>query len=131
MVEWLKKEFDLIVAKLDAEAKSAYALIISFFKEVITEEEAALFPAFKAQVIQLFNDEAKMTGLDVQSRVALAVAEGTADLAQNVVIAKNALFNSWAWAIAHKTGQINGNQGNFANGVDAGSADSTSSSSAA
>lgn len=106
-------EADLVMLKnwIEGEANTAISFLLSFFQEAITEEEAALFPAFKSQVVQLFNDEAAMQGLDLQARVALAVTEATADLAVDVVLAKNALFNSWAWAIAHQQGLTNGNQG--------------------
>ena len=36
--------------------------------------------------------------------------------AEDFVIAKNALFHSWAWAIAHQQGLIDGNQGNSSTG---------------
>ena len=110
---WILNELKALIGKLESEAQSAITFLLSFFKEAITEEEAALFPAFKAQAIQLFNDEAKMEGLNVQARVALAVAEGTADLAADIVLAKNALFHSWAWAIAHQQGIKDGNQGSM------------------
>ena len=48
------------------------------------------------------------------------VVEATADLAADVVLAKNALFNSWAWAIAHQQGITNGNQGNLSGGTQVG-----------
>lgn len=107
----LKAEWDKFLAWEQQAAQSAITFLLSFFKEAISEEEAALFPAFKAQVIKLFNDEAAMQGLTLKERVALAVTEGTVDLAQDLVIAKNALFNSWAWAIAHQQGLMDGNQG--------------------
>lgn len=105
---------------IQSEASTAWAFLISFFKEAITEEEASLFPAFQAQAVQIFNDAVKTAGLTVQERVALVVVEATADLAQDVVLAKNALFNSWAWAIAHQQGITNGNQGNLAGGTQTG-----------
>jgi hypothetical protein len=111
-----------VVAALESQAGTSLAFLLSFFKEAITEEEAALFPVFKAQVVKLFNDEAAMAGLDVKARVALAVVEGTADLAADVVLAKNALFNSWAWAIAHEQGLIDGNQGSSSTGDFSGTA---------
>ena len=101
---------------VETEANTALSFLLSFFKEAISEEEAALFPAFKAQVLQLWNDETKIAGLDVKGRVALAVTEGTVDLAADIVLAKNALFNSWAWAIAHQQGLTNGNQGSSPTG---------------
>ena len=105
---------------LEAEAGTAIAFLLSFFKEAISEEEAALFPAFQSQAIQIFGDAVKTAGLTVEQRVALVVVEATADLAADVVLAKNALFNSWAWAIAHQQGITNGNQGNLSGGTQVG-----------
>jgi len=110
---------------LEAEASTAWAFFMSFLKEAISEEEAALFPAFKAQAVQIFNDAVKTAGLTVQERVSLVVAEATVDLAEDVVLAKNALFNSWAWAIAHQQGITNGNQGSSSTGDFSGAANST------
>lgn len=120
-------ENDLIALKnwFLSEATSAISFLLTFVKEAVTEEEAALFPAFKAQVVQLFNDEAVMQGLDVKARVALAVTEATADLAADIVLAKNALFNSWAWAIAHQQGLTNGNQGTSSTGDFSGNTSTT------
>jgi hypothetical protein len=114
-----------IIASLEAQAGTAISFLLSFFKEAISEEEAALFPAFKEQVIQLWNDETKIAGLNVQQRVDLAVIEGTAYLAADLVLAKNALFNSWAWALAHQTGQTNGNQGSSTTGDFSGNANNS------
>ena len=111
MWDTILADLKAVVAALESQAGTALAFLLSFFKEAVTEEEAALFPVFKAQVVKLFNDEAAMQGLQVKDRVALAVTEATADLAQDVVLAKNALFHSWAWAIAHEQGLIDGNQG--------------------
>lgn len=105
---------------IESNASTAIAFLLSFFKEAISEEEAALFPAFQTQAIQIFNDAVKTQGLTVQQRVALVVVEATADLAADVVLAKNALFNSWAWAIAHQQGIIDGNQGNMPAGNSSG-----------
>lgn len=105
-----------ILSKIEAEAGTALSFLLSFFKEAITEEEAALFPAFQALATQILNDEAKITGLNVQERVAVIVADFAATIPADIALAKNALFNSWAWAIAHQTGQINGNQGNLPGG---------------
>ena len=104
-------------AWVEKEASTAWSFLVSFLKEAISEEEAALFPAFQTQAVQIFNDGVKTAGLTVQQRVALVVVEATADLAADVVLAKNALFNSWAWAIAHQQGIVNGNQGNLPGGV--------------
>lgn len=106
-----------LVATLEAQAGSAISFLLSFFKEAITEEEAALFPAFQALANQILNDEAKITGLNVQQRVLVIVADFAATIPADIALAKNALFNSWAWAIAHKTGQIDGNQGNLTGGT--------------
>ncbi len=119
-MEWLKHELLCLIAKIEGELSTDWRFLWSFIKEAVKEEEAALFPKFREQAIKLFNDEAAMQGLSVKDRVALAVSEGTADLAEDIVIAKNALFNSWAWAIAHQTGQIDGNQGILENGVQQG-----------
>lgn len=105
---------------IESEAKTAWSFLMSFLKEAISEEEAALFPAFQAQAVQIFNDAVKTAGLTVQQRVALVVVEATADLAADVVLAKNALFNSWAWAIAHQQGIVDGNQGNLPSGTQIG-----------
>ncbi len=101
---------------VEATASTAWAFFMSFLKEAISEEEAALFPAFQTQAVQIFNDAVKTAGLTVQQRVTLVVVEATADLAADVVLAKNALFNSWAWAIAHQQGLTNGNQGTSTTG---------------
>lgn len=115
-----------LIASIKAKASSALSFLLSFFKEAISEEEAALFPAFQAQVTAIFNDELKMSGLaTVQERVAVAVADATADLAADVVLAKNALFNSWAWAIAHQQGLTNGNQGSSVAGDFSGNTNNT------
>jgi hypothetical protein len=111
MWQIILNDLKAILIKIEGEAATAWSFLVSFFKEAITEEEAALFPVFKAQVVKLFNDEAAMQGLSVKDRVALAVTECTADFAQDLVIAKNALFHSWAWAIAHQQGLVDGNQG--------------------
>jgi ATP-dependent exoDNAse (exonuclease V) beta subunit len=112
---------------IEKEAGQAINFLLSFLKEAITEEEAALFPAFKQQVEQIFADEAKMSPFStVKERVALAVAEATADLAADLIIAKNALFHSWAWAIAHDKGLMDGNQGNSVNGDFSGNTNSAS-----
>lgn len=103
---------------IESEAKTAWSFLVSFLKEAISEEEAALFPAFQDQAVQIFNDAVKTQGLTVQQRVALVVTEATSDLAQDIVLAKNALFNSWAWAIAHQQGIIDGNQGILPGGSD-------------
>lgn len=107
---------------IEKEAGTAISFLLSFFKEAISEEEAALFPAFKTQAVQIFNDGVKTAGLTVEQRVALVVTEATVDLATDLVLAKNALFNSWAWAIAHQQGITNGNQGVLTGGVDTTSA---------
>lgn len=105
---------------IESNGSTAIAFLLSFFKEAISEEEAALFPAFQTQAIQIFNDAVKTAGLTVAQRVALVVTEATVDLATDVVLAKNALFNSWAWAIAHQQGLIDGNQGSLPGGVQQG-----------
>lgn len=105
---------------IEAEYKTAISFFIAFIKELMTEEEAALFPAFKTQAIQIFNDAVKTAGLTVEQRVALVVTEATVDLAADVVLAKNALFTSWAWAIAYQQGIINGNQGTLQGGTQTG-----------
>ena len=105
---------------IESEASSAFSFMTSFLKESISEEEAALFPAFQAQAVQIFGDAVKTQGLTVQQRVTLVVTEATVDLAADIVLAKNALFNSWAWAIAHQQGITNGNQGNLSGGTQVG-----------
>lgn len=126
MIEWVIKEFELLKNKLEEEAKTAWNFMASFFKEAISEEEAALFPAFKSQVVQLLSDEAAIQGLNLDARVALAIKEATADLATDLVIAKKAMFHSWAWAIAHKRGEIDGNQGSSSTGDFSGNTDGAS-----
>ena len=105
-----------ILTALEGQAATAFAFLMSFFKEAISEEEAALFPVFQTQAIQIFNDAVKTAGLTVEQRVALVVTEALADLAADIVIARTALYNSWAWAIAHQQGIINGNQGVLTDG---------------
>jgi hypothetical protein len=109
-----------ILAQIEGEASTAWSFLMSFFKEAIKEEEAALFPVFQTQAIQIFNDAVKTAGLTVEQRVALVVTEALADLAADVVIARTALYNSWAWAIAHQQGLTNGNQGTMPGGVSIG-----------
>ena len=101
---------------IESEASSKWNFFISFFKEAVTEEEAALFPAFQTQAVQIFNDAVMTAGLTVEQRVALVVAEAVKDLAQDIAIARTALYNSWAWAIAHQQGLSNGNQGSSSTG---------------
>ena len=110
---------------IESEVSTAWSFLMSFLKEAITEEEAALFPAFQTQAVQIFNDGVKTAGLTVEQRVALVVVEATADLAADLVLAKNALFNSWAWAIAHQQGIVNGNQGSSPTADFSGNANST------
>ena len=114
-----------VISKIEAEAGTALSFLLSFFKEATKEEEAALFPAFQALATQILNDEAKITGLNVQERVLVIVADFTATIPADIALAKNALFNSWAWAIAHQTGQLNGNQGVSTTGNFSGNADSS------
>lgn len=111
MKQFLAELKDLI-SKWEADVVSDWDLLISFIKEAIKEEEAALWPTVQAQAVQLFNDELKMSGLTtVAERVALIVAEVTAALAADGIIAKQTLMNAYVWAVAHKTGQMDGNQG--------------------
>lgn len=118
LVNALDAAWDDLKNFIEKDVSTAWSFLVSFFKEAISEEEAALFPAFQTQAVQIFNDAVKTQGLTVQERVALVVVEGTADLAADVVLAKNALFNSWAWAVAHQQGIVNGNQGVLPGGVD-------------
>ena len=62
-----------------------------------------------------------MAGLDVAGRVAVVVADFSAQLPADIALAKNALINSWAWAVAHQQGIVNGNQGVLPNGNSNGS----------
>jgi hypothetical protein len=105
------EELKALIAKWEAEASSAISLLLSFFKEAITEEEAALFPQFKALAIQIFGDEVKMAGLNLDARVAVVVADFMAQLPVDIALAKKALINSWAWAVAKQQGIVDGNQG--------------------
>ena len=123
-MNFIEQELSKVVAWIQAEAKSALSILVSFFKEAITEEEAALFPQFQALATQVLNDEAKILGLNVSQRVAVIVADFSAQLPQDIAIARNALLNSWAWAIAHQTGQKNGNQGVSSNADFSGNANS-------
>jgi hypothetical protein len=118
-----------IVAALEAQAGTALSFLLSFFKEAITEEEAALFPAFQALATKILNDEAAIQGLNVQQRINVVVADFLATLPADIVIAKTALVNSWAWAIAHQQGLTNGNQGVSATADFSGTTDSTPSAS--
>lgn len=109
-------EVETLLALLKTKAESAISIFLSFMGEAVTEEEAALWPQFKALAIQIFNDETKISGLDVPARVVVVVTDFSAQLPADVALAKNALINSWAWAVAYQTGQINGNQGNLPGG---------------
>ena len=100
-----------IVADIEAKASSELSLFLSFMKEAVTEEEAALWPQFQALATQIFGDEVKMAGLNLQARVAVVVADFLAQLPADVALAKTALVNSWAWAVAHQQGIVDGNQG--------------------
>ena len=100
-----------IVATIEQEAGTALTFLLSFLKEAITEEEAALFPAFQALATKILNDEAAIQGLNVQARVTLIVTDFLATLPADIALAKTALVNSWAWAIAHQQGIKDGNQG--------------------
>lgn len=120
LITALDSAWDDLKNWIESEASTAWSFLVAFLKEAITEEEAALFPAFQAQAIQIFNDAVKTEGLTVQERVALVVTEATVDLAADVVLAKNALFTSWAWAIAYQQGIKDGNQGNLPGGTQVG-----------
>jgi hypothetical protein len=114
----LLNDLKAIISKIEQEAGTALSFLLSFFKEAITEEEAALFPAFQALASKILNDEAAIQGLNVQQRVNVVVADFLATLPADIVLAKTALVNSWAWAIAHQQGLTNGNQGVLTGGVD-------------
>lgn len=100
-----------LVAQIEQEAGTALTFLLSFLKEAFTEEEAALFPAFQALATKILNDEAAIQGLDVKGRVALVVTDFLATLPSDIALAKTALVNSWAWAVAHQQGLTDGNQG--------------------
>jgi hypothetical protein len=106
------QDIEALLAKVKAELGTALSLFIAFIKEAVTEEEAALWPQFQALAIQIFGDETKMAGLNLDARVAVVVADFMAQLPADVALAKKALINSWAWAVAHQQGIVDGNQGN-------------------
>lgn len=112
MWETILNDLKAVIANIEAKAGSAISLLLSFFGEAFTEEEAVLWPQFKDLAIQIFGDELKMSGLDLAGRVAVVVADFSAQLPADVALAKQALINSWAWAVAHQQGIVNGNQGN-------------------
>ena len=105
-----------VLAKIEGEISTAWSFLMAFLKEAITEEEAALFPAFQALATKILNDEAAIQGLDVKGRVALMVTDFLATLPADIALAKTALVNSWAWAIAHQQGLTDGNQGSSSTG---------------
>lgn len=125
MIKWLITMVESLLTNLKAEAEKDIHLVLAFFQEAITEEEAALFPQFDLLASQILNDEARIQGLNVAQRVAIIVADFSAQLPADIAIAKNALINSWAWAKAHQTGQMNGNQGVSPSGDFSGGANST------
>lgn len=100
-----------IVADIESKAGTYLSIFISFMGQAVTEEEAALWPQFLTLANQIFNDEVKMAGLNVDARVAVVVADFLAQLPSDIALAKTALVNSWAWAVAHQKGLVNGNQG--------------------
>lgn len=104
-------EIKAIVAKIEAEIQSAWNFLISYIKEAVTEEEAALFPLIEAQAAQLLQDEAKTTGLTVKQRVAMAEAEIMADLILDGKVASATLVAAYVAVTAHKLGLVDGNQG--------------------
>ena len=114
-----------ILAKIEVEVGSAITFLLSFLREAVTEEEAALFPAFQALATKILNDEAAIQGLNVQARVTLIVTDFLATLPADIALAKTALVNSWAWAIAHQQGLTNGNQGTSSTGDFSGTASPT------
>lgn len=124
IIEDLENAWNAFKNWVESEASSALSFLVSFIKELVTEEEAALFPDFQKLATQILNDEAKVQGLNVQQRVDLIVADALVALPGIVSDSKVALLNSWAWAIAKKTGQTNGNQGSSPTGDFSGNADS-------
>ena len=77
-----------ILAKIEAEEGSAITFLLSFLKEAVTEEEAALFPAFQALATKILSDEAQIQGLNVQQRVLVIVADFSASLPADIALAK-------------------------------------------
>ena len=65
MWQTILSDLKAVVATIEAQASSALALFLSFIKEAVTEEEAALWPQFQALATQIFGDELKVSGLNV------------------------------------------------------------------
>lgn len=111
-MEQFLQELKTLIQNFEAKVVSAWDLLIAFIKEAIKEEEAALWPQVKAQAEAAFNDQLKMSGLStVQERVTVIVADVMVDLVADGITAKQTLINAYVWAVAHQTGQIDGNQG--------------------
>lgn len=110
-----------IVAKIESELANAWAFLMAYVKEAVSEEEAALFPLIEAQAAQLLQDEVKTAGLTVKERVAMAESEIMIDLASDGKVAAATLVAAYVAVTAHKLGLVDGNQGSMPQGNSSGS----------
>ena len=111
MWQVILNDIKTIVSKIEAELASAWNFLISYLKEAVTEEEAALFPLIEAQAAQLLQDEVKTAGLTVQQRIVMAETEIMADLVQDGKVVAATLIAAYVTITAHKLGLVDGNQG--------------------
>ncbi len=109
-----------VLAKIEDELKSALNFLISYVKEAVSEEEAALFPLIEAQATQILVDVVKTQGLTVKERIALAETEIMVALAADGKVAAATLISAYVTITAHKLGLVDGNQGNMAGGSSTG-----------
>ena len=119
MWQIIVSDIKAVLAKIESEVASAWNFLISYVKEAVTEEEAALFPLIEAQAAQILTDVVKTQGLTVKERVALAETEIMAALVADGKVAVATLVAAYVAVTAHKLGLVDGNQGNLAGGVDA------------
>lgn len=100
-----------LIAKIESELASVWNFLISYVKEAVTEEEAALFPLIEAQAAKILTDVVKTQGLTVKERVSLAESEIMVNLAADGKVAVATLVAAYVAVTAHKLGLIDGNQG--------------------
>lgn len=104
-------DVEALLAKIKLELASALNFLLTYVKEAVTEEEAALFPLIEAQASQILVDVVKTQGLTVKERIALAETEIMAALVADGKVAAATLISAYVTVTAHKLGLVDGNQG--------------------
>lgn len=105
-----------LLSKVEGELESGWNFLITYVKEAVKEEEAALFPLIEAQATQILTDVTKTQGLTVKERVALAETEIMAALVADGKVAAATLVAAYVAVTAHRLGLVDGNQGNLTGG---------------